>query len=56
MVQEEMSFKDTFIQVSCGPSVLCNKNHLCNLSREHYEEYFCEIILNWTSGSEGGSV
>ena len=41
-----MSFKDIFIQSSCGPIVLCSKNHFCNFGREHYEEHFCEIILN----------
>ena len=26
-------------------------NHLCNFGRGYYEEQFCEIILNWVSGS-----
>ena len=27
------------------------RNHLCNFGRGFQEEQFCEIILNWDSGS-----
>ena len=29
-----------------GPFCSAEWNHLCNLGRRHYEEQFCEIILN----------
>ena len=28
------------------PFSLAEWNHLCNFSRDYYEEHFCEIILN----------
>ena len=45
MVKEELLFKIFIIWSSGSPFVLW-KNHLCNFGRGHYEEQFCEIILN----------
>ena len=33
-----------------------DQNHLCNFGRRYHEEQFCEVILNWTSGSGGNSI
>ena len=32
------------------------QDHLCNFGRRHYEEQFCEFILNLASGSGGDVV
>ena len=34
----------------CWPSYLVGRTSLCNFSRGHYEEHFCEIIHRNGSG------
>ena len=41
-----MSFKDISYLELWQPFCSAECNHLCNFSRGHYEEQFCEIILN----------
>ena len=46
VVKVKMSFKDiSYLEVR-QPFCSAERNHLCNYSREYYEEHFCEIILN----------
>ena len=44
-----------FKGISClelwQPFCSAERNQLCNFSRGYYEEQFCEIILNLSSGS-----
>ena len=47
MVQEEILFKDISCLQLWQPFCLSECNHLCNFVRGHYEEQFCEIILNF---------
>ena len=46
MVQEEMPFKGISYLELWHPFCSAGHNYLCNIGREHYEEQFCEIILN----------
>ena len=46
VVKEEMLFKDISYLELWRPFCSAEQNHLCKFSREHYEEQFCEIILN----------
>ena len=46
MVQEKMLFKDISYLELWRPFCFPELNHLCNFVRGHYEEQFCEIILN----------
>ena len=46
VVQEEMLFKDISYLELWRPFCSAERNHLCNFSREYYEEQFCEIVLN----------
>ena len=46
VVQEEMSFKAISYLELCLLFCSAEPNHLCNFGRGHYEEQFCEIILN----------
>ena len=50
-VQEGMPLKD--ISYLDFWKYLCSfeRNHLCNFGRRHYEEQFCEMVLNLNSGS-----
>ena len=41
-----MSFKDILYLELWWPWYSVQQNHLCNCGREHYEEHFCELILN----------
>ena len=41
-----MSFKDISYLELWQPFYSREENHLCNFGRGHYEEQFCEIILN----------
>ena len=41
-----MSFKDISYLELWQPFYSREENHLCNFGRGHYEEHFCEIILN----------
>ena len=41
-----MSFKDISYLELWQPFFSAERNHLCNFGRGHYEEQFCEIILN----------
>ena len=47
MVLEVMRLKVISYLELCQPFCSMKCNHLCNLSRESYEEQFCEIILNF---------
>ena len=46
MVQEKMSFKDISYLELLPPFCSWQRNHLCNFGRGHYEEQFCELIMN----------
>ena len=46
MVQKEILFKDISYLELWRPFCSAEQNHLCNFGRGHYEEQFCEIILN----------
>ena len=52
VVTEEMPYKDTFYLELWWSLCSGEQKHLCNFGREHHEEHFCKIILNfkWTSG------
>ena len=41
-----MSFKEISYLELWGPFCSEELNHLCNFGRGHYEEQFCEFILN----------
>ena len=41
------TFKDISKQNLSLPCCSAEHNHLCNFSRGHYQELFCEIILNF---------
>ena len=41
-----MPFKDIFYLELLWSSRSVERNGLCNFSKGHYEEHFCEIILN----------
>ena len=41
-----MSFKDILYLQLWQPSCSAEQNHLGKFGRGHYEEHFCEIILN----------
>ena len=41
-----MSLKDNSYLELWRPFCSAEQNHLCNFGRRHYEEQFCEIILN----------
>ena len=41
-----MRFKDISYLELCRPFCSVKRKHLCNFGRGHYEEQFCEIILN----------
>ena len=41
-----MRFKDISYLELWQPFCLSEWNHLCNFGKGHYEEHFCEIILN----------
>ena len=41
-----MSFKDISYLELWWPFCSVEWNHLCNFGKVHYEEQFCEIILN----------
>ena len=45
MVVQETSSKDISYQL-WRPFCSAEQGHLCNASRGHYQEHFCEIILN----------
>ena len=45
-VVQEMSFKEISYLELWLPFCSPDRNHLCNLGRGHYEERFCEFILN----------
>ena len=45
-----MSFKDISYLELWSPLCSVDQNHLCNFGRKHYEEQFCEIILNLDHG------
>ena len=47
MVQEKMSFKDISYLELRRPFCSAEQNRLCNFGRGHYEEQFCEFILNF---------
>ena len=51
-VVKGISFKDISI-FSSGGSHFVQPNHSCKLGRGYNEDHFCEIVLNWTSGSGG---
>ena len=55
MVQEEMLFNISYLEL-WQPFSSVEQNHLCNFGRGYYEEQFCEIILNLTSGYGGNAV
>ena len=42
-----MLFKDIFYFYLLQPFCSREQNGLCNFGRGHYDEYFCEIILNF---------
>ena len=46
LFQEEMSFKDISYLELQQPFCSAQQNHLCNFSRGHNEEQFCDLILN----------
>ena len=46
MVQKEMMFKDISYLELWHLFCSAEGNHLCNFGKGHYEEQFCEIILN----------
>ena len=46
MVQEELPFKDISYLQLWRPLCSAEQNHLGNFGRGHFEEHFCEIILN----------
>ena len=46
VVQEEMSLKDMSYLELGQPLCSVEWNHLCNFSRRHQVEQFCEMILN----------
>ena len=46
MVQEEIELKDISYLKFLSPCCLAEWNHLYNFGKGHYEEQFCEIILN----------
>ena len=41
-----MSFKNISFLELLGPLCSAEQNHYCNIGKGHYEEQFCEIILN----------
>ena len=41
-----MLLKDISYLELWQPFCSADQNHLCNIGRGHYEEHFCEIILN----------
>ena len=41
-----MLFKDISYLELWQPFYSTEENHLCNFGRGHYEEHFCEVILN----------
>ena len=45
-VVQQMSFKDISYLEFWQPFCSEEWNHLCNVGKGHYEERFCEIILN----------
>ena len=45
-MNQEMSFKDISYLELWQSLCSVDKNHLCNFDKGHYEEQFCEIILN----------
>ena len=46
VVQQEMSFIDISYLELFWPFCSVKQNHLCEFGTGHYEEQFCEIILN----------
>ena len=46
VVQQEMSFRDSSYLELFWPFCSAEQNHLCEFGTGHYEEQFCEIILN----------
>ena len=55
VVYKGMSYKDDSYLELWRPLCSAEWKHLCNYGRGHYEEQFCEIILNLDHGS-GGDV
>ena len=47
VVQDEMSFKDISYLEPWQPFTSAEQNHLCNFVKRHYEEQFCELIMNF---------
>ena len=45
-VVQEISFKNSSYLKLWRPFCSAEQNNLCNFSRGHLEEHFCEIILN----------
>ena len=46
VVKEDMPFKDISYLELWWPLCTVERNHLCSFGPRHYEEHFCEIILN----------
>ena len=46
VILEVMLFKDISYLELWWPFCSVEPNHLCNFGKGHYEEQFCEIILN----------
>ena len=46
-VVQEMTFKDISYLELWWPFCSAQPNHLYIFDRGHYEEHFCEIVLNW---------
>ena len=45
-VVQEMLLKDISWTTALGAILFGGAYYLCNFSKGHYEEHFCEIILN----------
>ena len=41
-----MSFKDISYLEHWWPLCSAERNHLCNIGQGHYQEHFCEVVLN----------
>ena len=54
MVQEKMSIKYISYLELWQPFCSVEQNHLCNFGKGHYEEQFCEFILNLGKWFRGG--
>ena len=55
VVQVDMSFKNIYYLHLWRSFSLAEQKDLCNFGKWHFEEYFCESILNLDHGS-GGEV